>query len=168
MLSYEYEINDYAGNEQSKKETIDGGTALGEYKTRMPDGQLQVVTYESGPNGHLASVKYESGAAAPPLYGTGAEKPLYGAVRPYVRTSSDVKYIKMARPSYPSHPFYAMSRPAYAKPGHQATYATAYEPSRRSYRGPRPTYTSPTVPPYAPAVYHRSYGTKYPAADSMY
>lgn len=58
-MTYEYEIDDYNGNEQSKKETMAGETTRGEYKTRMPDGKLQVVTYESGPFGHLANVKYE-------------------------------------------------------------------------------------------------------------
>lgn len=64
VVSYEYEINDYYGNEQSKRETIDGETTKGEYKTRMPDGKLQVVTYDSGPYGHLANVQYEDKAAS--------------------------------------------------------------------------------------------------------
>ena len=58
-MKYEYDINDYKGNEQSKKETIDGETAVGEYKTLLPDGKRQIVTYESGPHGHLAHVAYE-------------------------------------------------------------------------------------------------------------
>ncbi len=61
IVNYEYAINDYYGNEQSKKETIDGDTAVGEYKTLLPDGKRQIVTYESGPYGHQANVAYEEG-----------------------------------------------------------------------------------------------------------
>ena len=59
MVNYEYEINDYSGNEQSKKETIDGDRQVGEYKTLLPDGRRQLVTYNAGPEGFVANVEYE-------------------------------------------------------------------------------------------------------------
>ena len=57
-MNYEYAVNDYYGNEQSKKETIDGDTAVGEYKTLLPDGRRQTVTYNADANGYLANVAY--------------------------------------------------------------------------------------------------------------
>ena len=178
VINYEYEINDYNGNEQSKKEEIDGKTAVGEYKTRMPDGQLQVVTYESGPYGHLANVKYESGAgtvvypattpAAPattteyyaataPVYGTTTPKPVYSTVQPYVRTSSQVKYIKRPRSSFrypvyslPVYSQYVVREPDHIQMPYQHSYQPTYQSSYQTVRYPEPTYKSPTLAPYAP------------------
>ena len=84
IVSYEYAINDYYGNEQSKKETIDGDTAVGEYKTLLPDGKRQIVTYESGPNGHQANVAYEDGksgdySSPAEIYSPAAPTPPYEA-----------------------------------------------------------------------------------------
>lgn len=192
VINYEYEINDYYGNEQSKKEEIDGKTAVGEYKTRMPDGQLQVVTYQSGPFGHLANVKYERGPdtvvyptttpVAPtttteyyaastkaPVYGT-TPKPVYSTVKPYVRTSSEVKYIKRARPSYRTYPVYplpaysqyVMRRPTDIQAPYQHNYQPTYQSSYPTIRYPEPTYKSPSLPPYAPL---QSYLPNYPPSS---
>ena len=67
IVNYEYAIDDYYGNKHSKKEKIDGDTAVGEYKTLLPDGKQQVVTYESGPDGHKANVNYEEGGYVAPV-----------------------------------------------------------------------------------------------------
>ena len=89
-MSYEYAVNDYYGNEQSKKETIDGDTAVGEYKTLMADGRRQTVTYNADANGYLANVAYDeskgttlySAPPAPPTYATPATVEYVAAVTP--------------------------------------------------------------------------------------
>jgi len=72
-VNYEYAIDDYYGNKHSKKEKIDGETARGEYRTLLPDGRRQIVTYDSGPNGHLANVAYEGEATAAGAYAPAQE-----------------------------------------------------------------------------------------------
>ena len=79
----------YYGNDQSKKETIDGHTAVGEYKTLLPDGKRQIVTYESGPDGHQANVAYEDGKSADYSASTSeipAAPATYGAPAPSYET----------------------------------------------------------------------------------
>lgn len=158
----------------------------------MPDGQLQVVTYQSGPFGHLANVKYERGPdtvvyptttpVAPtttteyyaastkaPVYGT-TPKPVYSTVKPYVRTSSEVKYIKRARPSYRTYPVYplpaysqyVMRRPTDIQAPYQHNYQPTYQSSYPTIRYPEPTYKSPSLPPYAPL---QSYLPNYPPSS---
>lgn len=62
IVDYEYSIDDSYGNEQSKREHIEDGTAVGEYRTRLPDGSLQIVSYTASPEGYKANVQTLSGA----------------------------------------------------------------------------------------------------------
>ena len=59
VVDYDYAVNDYYGNEQSKREHHEAGKAVGEYRTRMPDGTVQVVSYYAGPHGYKADVQNE-------------------------------------------------------------------------------------------------------------
>ena len=108
IVSYEYAINDYYGNEQSKKETIDGDTAVGEYKTLLPDGKRQIVTYESGPNGHQANVAYEDGKSS----GYTAPAETYSPAAPAPTYEAPVAAPAYEAPS-PSYEAPAYSEPAY-------------------------------------------------------
>lgn len=103
IVNYEYAIDDYYGNKHSKKEKIDGDTAVGEYKTLLPDGKQQVVTYESGPDGHKANVNYEEGGYVAPV------DTYYPPAAPSYETPA---------PSYET-PAPATYEPAYVEPAYE-------------------------------------------------
>lgn len=108
-MKYEYEVDDHHGNKHSKKEIIDGDTARGEYRTLLPDGRNQVVTYESGPHGHLANVAYAGGTDASTY-------------------TSAPTYFPAPAPSYESAPFYAPA-PLYAP----ASYESEVKPLHHTF-----------------------------------
>jgi len=93
-VSYEYAINDYYGNEQSKKETIDGDTAVGEYKTLMPDGRRQTVTYNAGADGYLANVAYDESKAT-----TSYSAPPTAPAQTYSTPAATVEYAPAVTPA---------------------------------------------------------------------
>ena len=110
-MKYEYEVDDHNGNKHSKKEIIDGDITRGEYRTLLPDGRTQVVTYESGPRGHSAKVAYEEGAEAStlssaptyspaPSYAPAASyapAPYKPAIKPLHHTFTPVEYAKISK-----------------------------------------------------------------------
>ena len=113
IVNYEYAIDDYYGNKHSKKETIDGDTAVGEYKTLLPDGKQQVVTYESGPYGHQANVNYEEGGYMAPAE-TYAPAPSYTPAPSY---ETPAPSYETPAPSYETPaPSY---EPAYVEPPYE-------------------------------------------------
>merc|ERR1712038_1826335 len=66
-FAYEYGTVDDYGLHSAKTETQDEyGVVHGEYRTELPDGRTQIVTYTADhENGFVADVKYE-GVAHPP------------------------------------------------------------------------------------------------------
>lgn len=114
-MNYEYAIDDYYGNKHSKKEKIDGETARGEYRTLLPDGRNQIVTYDSGPNGHLANVAYEGEATAAGAYAPAQEMyvaPAPSPVAAYAPAPASVAEYAPA-PAYSAVPATDYSAPAY-------------------------------------------------------
>lgn len=87
-MDYDYAINDYMGNDYSKREHIESDTAKGEYKTLLPNGDVEIVTYDSGPYGHFANVRTIKASKAPsaPAYTTAA--PAYTTAAPAVYPAS--------------------------------------------------------------------------------
>ena len=166
IVNYEYAINDYYGNEQSKKETIDWDTAVGEYKTLLPDGRRQTVTYDAGPNGYLANVAYDESkdtstyaapAPAPSTvsYATPAPEMVYTSA-PMVEyaTPAPVTQVYMAPVTEAPAPVYTPA-PVYAPAPTVAPYvysksSTQYVQMTPKYV-PAPTYSAPSYPtPPAP------------------
>jgi len=74
-FSYAVKDDSYGINDYSHDTTSDGTTRTGIYRTLLPDGRTQTVTYKATPNGYLADVKYE-GVAKYPEYQP-AYKPAY-------------------------------------------------------------------------------------------
>ena len=58
-MDYDYAVNDYYGNEQSRSETHENELTRGKYTVNLPDGRKQIVTYEADQNGYRADVSYE-------------------------------------------------------------------------------------------------------------
>ena len=85
-FAFGYAVKDdyYGINDYSHDTTSDGKTRTGVYKTLLPDGRVQIVTYKADDYGYLADVKYE-GVAKYPDY-----KPAYKPA-PYP-----------AKPAYPA------------------------------------------------------------------
>ena len=67
IVDYDYAVNDYYGNEQTKQEHVEPEKQIGYWSARMADGAMERVSYEAGPYGNLAHVivRQEGGYAAP-------------------------------------------------------------------------------------------------------
>ncbi|KAI9554194.1 hypothetical protein GHT06_019466 [Daphnia sinensis] len=125
IVNYEYAIDDYYGNKHSKKEKIDGETAVGEYKTLLPDGKEQTVTYESGPYGHLANVAYTEGQTSAPAYEAPTPAPVYS-------TPAPAPVYETPAPTTTAAPAY--QAPAYVEPAYEKK-KVSYEYSVDDYKG---------------------------------
>jgi hypothetical protein len=99
--------DDYTYNDYAHQETADDkGYVSGSYRTLLPDGRTQTVTYKADDySGYVADVKYD-GEAKYPEYKPSGYKPAA---------------------AYPS-PAYPSSYPA-AYPAYKPAYKTAYKPS---------------------------------------
>lgn len=82
-FSFGYAVKDEYYNDYAHDTTSDGRVRTGTYRTFLPDGRLQIVTYKADANGYVADVKYQGEAkydikpaykpASPPAY----PKPTY-------------------------------------------------------------------------------------------
>ena len=74
--------DDYTYNDYAHETTSDGKTRTGVYRTLLPDGRVQIVTYKADDYGYLADVKdtgeakYDYKPAYKPAY---PPKPAYPA-----------------------------------------------------------------------------------------
>jgi hypothetical protein len=97
--------DDYTYNDYAHQETADDkGYVSGSYRTLLPDGRTQTVTYKANDySGYVADVKYDGEAKYPTEYKPSAYKPAI---------------------AYPSSPAYPSSYPAY--PAYKPAYKPAY------------------------------------------
>ena len=63
-FAMDYTINDYNGNEQTRKEQVDSSKQVGEWSARMADGAIETVSYEANEHGYLAHVVVRLGDSA--------------------------------------------------------------------------------------------------------
>jgi hypothetical protein len=84
-FAFGYAVKDDYYNDYAHDTTSDGKTRTGIYRTLLPDGRVQIVTYKADDYGYLADVKYE-GVAKYPEYKAAAypayPKPAYPAPYP--------------------------------------------------------------------------------------
>ena len=84
-FAFGYAVKDDYNNDYAHDTTSDGKTRTGIYRTLLPDGRVQIVTYKADDYGYLADVKYE-GVAKYPEYKAAAypayPKPAYPAPYP--------------------------------------------------------------------------------------
>jgi hypothetical protein len=98
IVDYDYAVNDYYGNEQSRQEHVEPGKQVGYWNARMADGAIHYVNYVANDYGNLAHVVVRQNNYAAPAYSAPSySAPAYAApVQTY------------AAPSY--------SAPAYSAP----------------------------------------------------
>ena len=113
IVDYDYAVNDYYGNEQTRREHVEPNRQIGEWTARMADGAMESVTYEAGPYGNLAHVIVRQNSYAAPVYT--APAPVYTAPAP-VYTAPAPVYTAPA-------PVYTAPAPVYSAP----TYDQEYE-----------------------------------------
>ena len=82
VVDYDYAVNDYNGNEQTRREHVEPEKQVGDWSARMADGAMHTVKYEAGPYGNLAHVIVRHDSYATPTYKHSAYKRSvpYGAV----------------------------------------------------------------------------------------
>ena len=144
-MDYDYAVNDYYGNEQSKREHIEPGKAVGEYRTRMADGTLQIVSYDSDDYGHKANVETLPGqvayAAPVDTYAAPAVDTYVAPVDTYAAPVNT--YAALAVESYDA-PYYAEHADRYSAPAdnydeHAGSYSA---PDYETYSAPADTYSA--------------------------
>ena len=102
MVDYDYAVNDYYGNEQTRQEHVEPGKQVGQWTARMADGAMQSVTYEANDYGYQANVVISKDDYSAPAY------------------SAPVK--NYAAPAYAATSY---SAPSYSSPSHSAPSYTA-------------------------------------------
>ncbi|XP_060520104.1 uncharacterized protein LOC132698187 [Cylas formicarius] len=61
--AFSYKVLDrLTGDDFSHAQTRNAKATSGEYRVKLPDGRLQIVSYKADKNGYKADVKYETGA----------------------------------------------------------------------------------------------------------
>jgi len=64
--NFQWAVNDAQyGNDYSHTQSNDGKVTQGEYRTLLPDGRLQIVTFYDDGSGYNAEVTYEGEAQYP-------------------------------------------------------------------------------------------------------
>ena len=146
IVDYDYAVNDYYGNEQSKREHIEAGKQTGEYRTRLANGDLQIVNYDSGDEyGHRATVENIPKDHPAPEY-MGYKAPVAATATSamtdaYTAPAMTDTYAAPAMTSYSSAPSY--TTPA---PYSHASSTVRYMIRKKLYVQPAPqTYTAPAV-----------------------
>ncbi|XP_061381110.1 uncharacterized protein LOC116775556 [Danaus plexippus] len=58
--AFSYRVNDHiTGDDFSHSQRSSGSATSGEYRVRLPDGRMQIVSYTADENGYKADVRYE-------------------------------------------------------------------------------------------------------------
>ena len=151
-MDYDYAVNDYYGNEQSRQEHVEPGRQTGYWNARMADGAMHSVTYDANDYGNLAHVivrqnNYAAPSYSAPSYSTPTysapsySAPAYSApsyVAPKMHYNYEEKNIYVpqtyAAPSY--------SAPAYAAPKMYYNYEENNVYAPQTYAAPMQTYSS--------------------------
>ena len=148
-MDYDYAVNDYYGNEQSRQEHVEPGRQTGYWNARMADGAMHSVTYDANDYGNLAHVivrqnNYAAPAYSAPVHTYAAPSysaPSYSApssAAPKMHYNYEEKNIYVpqtyAAPSY--------SAPAYAAPKMHYNYEENNVYAPQTYATPMQTYSS--------------------------
>ena len=138
-MDYDYAVNDYYGNEQSRQEHVEPGRQTGYWNARMADGAMHSVTYDANDYGNLAHVIVRQNSYAAPAYSA--------PVQTY------------ATPSYsaPAYSAPSYSAPAYSAPSYVAP-KMHYNYEEKNIYVPQ-TYAAPSysAPAYAAPKMHYNY-----------
>jgi len=102
IVDYDYAVNDYYGNEQSRQEHVEPGKQVGYWNARMADGAIHSVNYVANDYGNLAHVVVRQNNYAAPAYAA----PVQTYAAPVQTYAAPVQ--TYAAPSY--------SAPAYTAP----------------------------------------------------
>ena len=81
-MDYDYAVNDYYGNEQTRQEYVAPGKQNGYWNARMADGAIHSVTYDANDYGNLAHVVVRQNNYAAPAYSAPVQTyaaPVYSA-----------------------------------------------------------------------------------------
>ena len=147
-MDYDYAVNDYYGNEQSRQEHVEPGRQTGYWNARMADGAMHSVTYDANDYGNLAHVIVRQNNYAAPAYSAPVHTyatpsysaPSYSApayVAPKMHYNYEEKNIYVpqtyAAPSY--------SAPAYAAPKMHYNYEENNVYAPQTYATPMQTYS---------------------------
>ena len=148
-MDYDYAVNDYYGNEQSRQEHVEPGRQTGYWNARMADGAMHSVTYDANDYGNLAHVIVRQNNYAAPAYSAPAQTyatssysapsysaPSYAAPKMHYNYEEKNIYVPQtyAAPSY--------SAPAYAAPKMHYNYEENNVYAPQTYATPMQTYSS--------------------------
>lgn len=97
-FAFGYAIKDQYNNDYAHDTRSDGKVRTGVYRTLLPDGRVQIVSYKADENGYVADVKYQGEAKYD--YKPAGYKPPYQPAPVYPKPV----YPKPAYPKPPAKP----------------------------------------------------------------
>ena len=138
-MDYDYTVNDYYGNEQTRREHVEPGKQIGHWTARMADGALETVDYEAGAYGNLAHVVVRQSSYPTSTYA--AAQPTYSTPHSVYKRS-----VSYGAPSYMSYTAPKMAS-TYAAPSFGHSMYKGFAPfGSPSSLSPTPNYTTPAPP----------------------
>jgi hypothetical protein len=141
IVDYDYAVNDYYGNEQSRQEHVEPGKQVGYWNARMADGAIHSVNYVANDYGNLAHVVVRQNNYATPAYSAPVQT--YAApVQTYAAPSYSAPAETYAAPSY-SAPAYSAAH-TYIAPKMHYNYEEQNIYVPQTYAAPQ-TYSAPQV-----------------------
>ena len=144
--SFTYGVKDYnSGTDFSRNEERSGAVTKGEYRTALPDGRIQIVSYVADHNGYKASVTYE-GTPNYPAPGK-PYTPSKDVFTVFPDSYEEPLPVKPAHVPPPPHP---SPKPAYHPPPPTPTPKPAYQSYAPPTPTPKPAYQSYAPPPPKP------------------
>jgi len=138
IVDYDYAVNDYYGNEQTRREHVEPGKQIGHWTARMADGALETVDYEAGAYGNLAHVVVRQSSYPTSTYA--AAQPTYSTPHSVYKRS-----VSYGAPSYMSYTAPKMAS-TYAAPSYgHSMYKRSASYDSPSYAAPAQTYSAPAA-----------------------
>ena len=133
--SFTYGVKDYdSGTDFSRAEERSGEVTKGEYRTALPDGRIQIVSYVADHNGYKATVSYEGEPTYPPP----GPKPTYKIPNNVFAVFADFDSKHEPLPPVDVKPSYHPAPPPPLPPAPKPKYVPPPPPPKPKYAPPPP------------------------------
>lgn len=157
FYQFGYQVNSQ-GDYHGHMEHVEGGTTRGEFKVRLPDGRLQITSYEADDNGFRPRISYEIDPSFQPPSGVIGQSGGHVPYRPPPRQEyvTPLKSYETPHQAYrpPPDEHYTIPNINYKprqKAHHHKVPEAGYTPPKKAQYRPETHYTVPKTSYESPA-----------------